>query len=307
MDNRKEVQLDFLTISPYVRYIHHMADANSHNYVVPWRYIYDYELIYVADGYMNVLTENESYMLNAGDVHVMSPMVKHRREIPPGASCNHYSVHFDFVYMGKENDFSPEEVYIAYCNTDCETAPIDERLASRPLYMLGEIELPKKQQTTNPAAYVEILSKMCGVFKSKYFAYEIDLKRNMLSLFKLMLHDMRTHFISRNGSDQGDDISAIVQYLYDNMGKPISFDTICRLYGYSMSNFRKVFRKKTGLPPNEFLISIRIERAKELLYNSAYTVAEVAAMVGYPDSHYFSRLFRKKTGVTPSALTKTNE
>ena len=184
--------------------------------------------------------------------------------------------------------------------------PPDDRLAARPLYMLGEIELPSKQHTNDPAAYIEVLRQMCDAFSEKYFAYEIDLKRNMLSLFKLMLHDMRSNLLSSPSSSasQEDNISAVVQYLYDNMDKPISFETICRLYGYSMSNFRKLFRQKTGLPPNEFLISIRMEKATDLLYNSPYTIAEIAEIIGYSDSHYFSRLYRKKKGVAPSARTK---
>ena len=305
MDNAKAPQLDLLTISPFVRYIHHMPDATAENYVVPWRYLYDHELIYVAEGSMTVLTDDESYTLGAGDVHVMPPLVRHRRKIPPGVRCNHYSVHFDIAYMGKENDFSPEEVYIAYCNTDREVVPRDEHLAARPLFMFRDIELPKRQHAYEPAAYVETLSRMCDAFSEKYFAYEIDLKRNMLLLFKLMLHDMRADLVNGHPSAEGDDIATIVQYLYDHMSRPVSFETICRLYGYSMINFRKIFRERTGQPPGDFLIGIRMERAAELLYTGQYTVAQVAEMVGYDDSHYFSRLFRKRRGISPGSLCRS--
>lgn len=305
MANRKDLQIDFLTVSPYVRYIHHMSDACEKNYNIPWRYLYDYELIFVSSGSMTVYTEKDSYTLNAGDIHVMYPLVKHRRKIPAGSVCNHYSVHFDIVYMGEEADFSPEEVYIAYCNTDCDTVSKNDRLATRPLYTLGDIKLPQKQHVSNPAAYIETLEKMCDAFFGKYFAYEIDLKRYMLSLFKFILHDVRAHFFPTHAkTSEDDDISTIIQYLYDNMRNPINFETICRLHGYSMSIFRKLFRQRTGIPPNEFLISIRLDKATELLQNSSYSVSEVAEMVGYPDSHYFSRLYRKKKGGAPRALNK---
>lgn len=103
----------------------------------------------------------------------------------------------------------------------------------------------------------------------------------------------------------GDNIATVVQYLYDHMSRPVSFETICRLYGYSMSNFRKIFRERTGQPPGDFLIGIRMERAAELLYTGQYTVAQVAEMVGYDDSHYFSRLFRKRRGISPGSLCRS--
>ncbi len=49
--------IDFLDISPFVRYAHHMPDANKDNHVIPWRYIYDYEFIYVVQGSMEVQTK----------------------------------------------------------------------------------------------------------------------------------------------------------------------------------------------------------------------------------------------------------
>lgn len=305
--NRKVNKVDFLNISPFVRYIHHLTNANSTNYYLPWRYIYDYELIYIVDGCMTVLTDQGTYQLDAGDIHVMTPMVKHRRLVKEDEFCNYYSIHFDFVYMGEENDFSPEDTYIAYCNTDLVSAPTDAKLADRPLYMLGEIELPQKLHTLNQAAYIDVLNKVCDAFAGKEFAYEIDLKRGMLSVFKLMLIDMKTQFINHNLAAHDDDISSIIQYLYDNVSKPISFETLCRLKGYSLSSFRNLFKQKTGKPPNEFLTDIRIDKAVELLNSNKYTVTQVSQMVGYQDNHYFSRLFKQKKGFSPGNLIKQQD
>lgn len=300
--NINENIVDFLNVSPFVRYVQHQVNANVSNYYIPWRYIYDYELLFVLEGTMTVIQEDQCYELLPGDVHVMSPMIKHRREIPEESFCNYYSIHFDFLYMGMENDFSPEEAYLAYCNRKQEIAPLDERLSSRPLCMLGEIELPQKQKVRDVAKYIQTLEKMNAVFAQQGFAYEIDLKIGMLTLFKMILQDMRSQFLSNNATEHDDEVASIIQYLYDNMDKPITFRTICRLFGYSESVLRKLFKEKTGRSPNEFLIDIRIERAIELLSSNKYTVAQVADKVGYSDRHYFSRLFRQKKGVAPGSL-----
>lgn len=304
----KEYHVDLLNISPFVRYIHHLENANSNNYYIPWRYIYDYELIFVVDGHMTVMTDNDIYVLSAGDVHIMSPMIRHRRCIEEGDACNYYSIHFDFIYPGEENDFSPKDVYIAYCNRGLTNAPIDQKLATRPLYLLEDIELPKRQKVLEPNLFIETLNQLCQDFHNKPFAYEIDMKMGMLMLFKLILTDTRTQIMGYHPLNTYEDkFAALLHYLHDHMGMPVSIEALCRLYGYSAGNFRKLFKQKIGKSPNEYLINIRMERAAKLLATKEYSVKAVSEMVGYPDSHYFSRLFKQKMGVMPSSLIKETD
>ena len=61
----------------------------------------------------------------------------------------------------------------------------------------------------------------------------------------------------------------------------------------------KSFRRRIGIPLKEFLNSIYLDRARELLFRSGGTVGDVAAMLGHRDVHYFYHAFRKLTGVSP--------
>ena len=303
MEKQKR-ELDFLDISPFVRYAHRCLNADRANHQIPWRYIYDYEFLFVTQGSIHYITEQEELQLAGGDIHIIPPLVWHRMEIPEDTRCSYYSVHFDFVDLGQENDFSPEEVYIARCNADLKTAPVDERLFRRPLYTLGSLQLPKKMQIHDPVAYTKILSDMITAQNEKYFAYEIDLKCGMLQLLKLIVNDVRLRIVSAAG-DHTDSLSAITQYVLEHFGEQISFEAICRIYGYSYSSFRKLFKQKSGKSPHEFLTDLRIEKAVELLYTRKYTITQIADMVGYEDYAYFSRVFRQKKGCPPSAYIKT--
>ena len=206
--------------------------------------------------------------------------------------------------LGQENDFSPEEIYIARCNADLETAPVDERLLRRPLCLLGSMELPRKMRINDPIAYTRILNDIIQTQSEKNFAYEIDLKCSMLSLLKQILSDVRLRIIGQADSRM-DHMSAITQYVLDHYSEPISFEAIARIYGYSYSSFRKLFKQKSGKSPHEYLTDLRMEKAVELLYSRKYTVGEVAFQVGYDDSAYFSRVFRQKKGCAPSAYIKS--
>lgn len=297
-------ELDFLDISPYVRYVHRCLDADRNNHQVPWRYIYDYECLFIIQGSIDYITEQENVRLTAHDIHIIPPLVWHRTEIPDKASCSYYSVHFDFVNLGQENDFSPEEVYIAHCNADLQNAPVDDRLFRRPLYTLGSLQLPHKMRVNDPVAYTELLNHMVKAWAERYFAYEIDLKCDMLRLLKQILYDVRLRIVGAAGANM-DNLSAITQYVLEHFNEQISFAAICRVYGYSYSNFRKLFKRKSGKSPHEFLTDLRMEKAVELLYSRKYTITQIASMVGYGDCAYFSRVFHQKKGCSPSAFVKT--
>ena len=67
----------------------------------------------------------------------------------------------------------------------------------------------------------------------------------------------------------------------------------------------KVFKSETGDAPIRHLINIRLEKAKELLENgSGDSIQEVAGKVGYDDAYHFSKLFKKKYGISPSTVKK---
>ncbi len=183
---------------------------------------------------------------------------------------------------------------------------MDEKLLRRPLYVLGNIEMPQKMHITDPIAYTEILNRIINATKEKAFAYEIDLKCNMLMLLKQILNDVRLHVISKNTSST-DNLSAITQFILGNYQTAINFDALCHMYGYSYSNFRKLFKRYSGKTPNEFLTDVRIQKAVELLYTQQYSVTDIAFMVGYADSSYFSRIFRKHKGCSPTEFVRNND
>ena len=67
----------------------------------------------------------------------------------------------------------------------------------------------------------------------------------------------------------------------------------------------KIFKAETGDTPIRYLINIRLEKAKELLENGwEGSIQEVAMEVGYDDAYHFSKLFKKRYGVSPSKVLK---
>ena len=90
------------------------------------------------------------------------------------------------------------------------------------------------------------------------------------------------------------------EYIQNNYSKDISLDDVSRTVNISPYYFSKIFKEETGEGFVEYLTGIRIEKAKELLNTTEYSIKEICSMVGYADPNYFSRSFKKNVGVTPT-------
>ncbi|MDR6883150.1 AraC family transcriptional regulator [Bacillus sp. 3255] len=93
------------------------------------------------------------------------------------------------------------------------------------------------------------------------------------------------------------------QYLMEHYNQAIDVEEMARLSGASRK-FYQAFRGITGLSPHKFVTTIRLNRSLGLLGSSPSSIAEVAHAVGYPDELYFSRLFKKHMGLSPSDFMK---
>ena len=91
------------------------------------------------------------------------------------------------------------------------------------------------------------------------------------------------------------------QYLEANFTNPnLTFQDVVDHVAMSSSHFSTLFSQTTGVTFTKYLINLRMRKARELLYNTSMRSSEIAYAVGYNDPHYFSYLFKKNTGVTPS-------
>ena len=95
-----------------------------------------------------------------------------------------------------------------------------------------------------------------------------------------------------------------VSYLQNNYTEDFSIDRLAQACGLSTGRFRRIFSECLGMTPVEYRNKLRMQKAVELLKTGSYTVGEVAELVGISDIKYFSKLFNRYTGVTPSIVKK---
>ncbi len=106
--------------------------------------------------------------------------------------------------------------------------------------------------------------------------------------------------------DYSNDLVKITQeFLEAHYAEDITLDDVAAQVNISSQYFSKLIKKTTGFNFTEWLSMLRVKKAKELLTDTNLTVKEVCYKVGYKDPNYFSRIFKKKMGITPSEYIKT--
>lgn len=101
------------------------------------------------------------------------------------------------------------------------------------------------------------------------------------------------------------DIERAVHYFNENYNKPISIEQYAGEHLKSVNWFIHSFKEVMKVPPMQYIVSLRIAAAKGYLENSNKNVNEISNIVGYDNSLYFSRLFKKYTGLSPSEYKKS--
>ena len=95
-------------------------------------------------------------------------------------------------------------------------------------------------------------------------------------------------------------------YIYLHYREPISWEAMAMEYGVGIQTFRKIWQKRSALPPHRLVMTLRNRDACDLLGDLSLSIQEIAGMLGYPDSCYFSRIFRKMNGISPTEYRRRN-
>jgi len=104
----------------------------------------------------------------------------------------------------------------------------------------------------------------------------------------------------RTGTHTDETVISIQQWLQENFNQRISMRSLSQIFSISQRTLNRRFIKATGIQPLEYLNSLRIKVAKDLLKNTNLSITEVALNSGFYDLGYFSKTFKEKTQLTPS-------
>lgn len=233
----------------------------------------DWQLLFVASGKTHFYIGGKDQIVTAGHMVLFQPKEEQHYEYFGEDKPEVYWVHF--------TGSSVKEILRSY------DIPLDEHI-----FFAG-----------TPVAYTQLFKNMIEEFQTCKVGYREMLEMNLRQLF-LMIQRTRLEKPPLVTTAVQQEMDFARQYFHEHYNEPINIEEYAQSRHTSISLFMRNFKKVYGVSPKQYILNIRMNNAQNLLESTDYTVAEIAAIVGYDNALYFSRIYHKQKGQAPSDYRK---
>ena len=162
------------------------------------------------------------------------------------------------------------------------------------------LNVPLCVTPADPSAAAALFEKMIAAHNEKSFTSLIKAKQYMMELVCFYLQCFRESNISLVESSSDIAIDRALAFVDAHMNRSVSVAEMSEIAGYHPSHFTKLFRKRFGVSPAQFLIQKKAHFAMEQLTNTLKPIADISDSLGFSSQFYFCSFFKKQTGMTPS-------
>ncbi len=153
----------------------------------------------------------------------------------------------------------------------------------------------------NALKYLPIFKKIYEIYAAHDHAYKLLCSSEIIKIIGMIDQEKYAKRIDYEIKK----IEKTINYLNESYRLDSSVEELAKISSTSVSNLEKLFKKCFGMSPLSYRNTIRVEHAKMFLAGG-YSVSETANRVGFSDVFYFSRVFKKICGISPSRYSKEN-
>lgn len=242
----------------------HPADFRS---VCVGRRINEYQMVYIPAGRGSLEMDGHTYAVEAGSLFLLFPGIHHAYQPDPATGWTELWVGF----RGPQVDALLATGIIS---------------ASKPIYRLG-------QQTKLISGFHSIFEQVrqqSPLYQFRVCAEVLRLLAETLGLERQATQPTRSQQI----------VEKVKAFIEANISAAFDLEGLAAEVRLSLANLNEVFKSYTGMTPYQYCIHAKINHAKEILAGGEISVKSISLQLGFDDPYYFSRLFKKKTGVSPS-------
>lgn len=233
----------------------------------------DYQIIYVASGKAHFYFNGVEHIISAGNMVIYRPKEEQRYYYYAADHTQVYWVHFtggNVKNILRKYGIA-DHMRVLYTGTSLEYKQLFEQ-------MIHELTLCKDD-------YEELL---VGYLQHLLILIHRSINNKPREKTLLLVSSMDN----------------AVRYFHENYNKQICIEEYAAKQHMSVSWFIRNFKEYTDVTPTQYLLSLRISNAQTLLETTNYNVTEISEIVGYNNPLYFSRLFKKQVGMSPSDFRK---
>ncbi len=210
----------------------------------------------------------------------------------------------DIRALKNEIDALDQVAFLKHIDQMVKRVTEEENYSPSSLYeLLEKIEELSFEQFRNNKILEEVYEEE---YKERFqLIYDNNFKENLLVYrYKENMRQLFNDAIEEHRDKTQKPIRLAEQYIQKYFNQPITLEQVAEAIGLSGAYLSTMFKKEKGINFIEYLIAYRMEKAKELLKETNYTVNIVAEKVGYTDGKYFSKTFSKFVGLKPTEYRK---
>ena len=231
----------------------------------------DFILIYCVDGKGYLTLDDSKQPIKAGELFIMQPNTPHAYQANEEQAWTVYWCHF----QGEQAQNFFDYTYIQ------QSSPIIRNMT--------DIDFLQ--------AFRELIETVRDNAQLSGFIHASNLFRHILTKIVLLVKQGDKY-------ENGLSIPKIQQYMRTNINKHINLEELAVLCHCSKYHFARQYQLLVGISPLKHFIELKMEHACFLLEQTSLSMSEIASQLGYDDALYFSRVFRKVLGLSPSAYRK---
>lgn len=150
-----------------------------------------------------------------------------------------------------------------------------------------------------------LLKKFMAEYDNKLPGYEQVLEAHAMTITHQLIRSLLKIDAAPDFSTEKFEIEEVIEYMHQNYGQKLSVKKLAGIINMSESHFTRIFKKETGMAPMEYLLGVRLEKARKLLRAGNMNVTEVSMNCGFNSISHFSSSFTKHLGLTPSEYQNT--
>ena len=238
-----------------------------------------WEFVYVASGTVGATADNRVYELSSGQVIFHKPMEFHKLWSTGGTEPHVIIMSFDASGPGMKN--FENSIFLM------------PQTASKQLFeIFEEIE-----------HLFERSSNLSLKLKDNLDDYSLNLLAIHMEMLLLEILKGKKQKVSEDEHAGAETYRTIIDMMNDNINKNLTITDFANLCGISESYLKKIFTKYSGSGPAKYFLRLKISRACTMLLNGA-TVAQVSKHLEFANQQYFSTVFKRETGYSPTVYKK---
>jgi len=147
----------------------------------------------------------------------------------------------------------------------------------------------------------DVFKTLYNTFSKKNKGWHAQCLAYLYKIYAAVIAHAQSDYIGKNNKEK---MASAKQYIQEN--ENVTVEELSKKLGMSNVYFRKLFRASFGIAPSQYIIFQRIERAKALMEYSFLSLEECALQSGFSSVQYFSRAFKKVTGIPPATYRKNH-